>query len=71
MVKGSEGIKTLNKISDFIIRRFLEKEIINSDDLKAMNIVYDNMEGIFRATKYHISILTVKKNKIMKEALDI
>lgn len=37
-----------------------------------MNIVYDNMEGgIFRATKYHITILTLKKNKILKETLNI
>jgi len=49
----------------------LEKEIINSDDLKAMNIVYDNMVGIFRPTKYHISLLTIKKTQIMKENLDV
>jgi len=50
----------LDKISNCIIRAMMEKEVIDADDLPALNLVYDHTKSVFRPEAYHATFMRVK-----------
>ncbi len=48
-------------VIDCIIRAFIEKEVIDVDNLAAMNIVYDHTISMFRPEAYHATFMRIKK----------
>ncbi len=60
MQSNGRGERFLNVI-DCIIRAFIEKEVIDVDNLAAMNIVYDHTISMFRPEAYHATFMRIKK----------
>lgn len=39
----------------------MEKEVIDADDLSAMNVTYDHTVSLFRPLVYHATFMRIKK----------
>ena len=46
---------------DCIIRAMIEKEVIDTDNLPALNLVYDHTKSVFRPEAYHATFMRIKK----------
>lgn len=55
-----ENYKKIVTISDILIREFIKENIIDDQELKSMNLLYDQSEGIFKAEKHHLTLFRVK-----------
>ncbi len=66
-----ENLKKIMEISHLLIKEFIDKEIIDVSELKAMKVLYDHNIGCFRAEKFHITLFRVGEEldceKINKE----
>ena len=47
-------------ISDFLIRQFINLEIIDVDDLNKMNLTFQDLK--FRPIKFHVSLFRVEQS---------
>lgn len=61
LIKESNS-EMLDKISNCVIRAMMEKEVIDADNLQAMNVMYDHTTSLFRPMAYHITCMRIKKN---------
>ena len=70
-VLDDDNLRKVKAISHILIKDFIEKEIIDTSDLKTMKLLYDHREGCFRAEKYHITLFrcdgSLDLRKVMKE----
>ena len=55
-----ENYKKIVNISDILIREFIQERIIDDQELKSMNLLYDQSEGVFKAEKHHLTLFRVK-----------
>lgn len=58
-IKDDPNLKKIMKISHILIKEFIERDIIDTSDLKPMKVIYDHGSGLFRADKYHITLFRV------------
>jgi hypothetical protein len=58
--------EALDKVSNCIIRAFIEKEVIDTDNLAAMNIIYDHTISMFRPEAYHATFMRIKNTPELK-----
>ena len=54
-----ENLKKIMRISHLLIKEFIDKEIIDVSELKAMKVLYDHNIGCFRAEKFHLTLFRV------------
>ena len=57
------------QITHILIKEFLDKEIMDTNDLKPMKVLYDHNLGLFRAEKYHITLFRVQGDVDLEKAL--
>lgn len=70
-VLENDSLKKLMQITHILIKEFLDKEIMDTNDLKPMKVLYDHNLGLFRAEKYHITLFRVQGDVDLEKALKI
>ena len=70
-IQEDESFRKIMQFSHLLIKEFLEKELMDTSDLKPMKVFYDHNSGFFRAEKFHITLFRVDESvnldKIKKE----